>query len=120
MILAPRCWLRSKAACLRRTMTTPSGWCNNPSPFFRSRVARVACQRVLASLKSAQRSPDATHIKINIISNLTMLDEFEKNIKDALARWSFFDSMLNHAGPVFAKHHLFRKAGLLVKTGRWE
>jgi len=84
------------------------------------RAARSCCQQVLANLKTAAHTPDATHLKINVISNITMLDEFERNIEGALAHWSFFDGLLAKAGPIFNKHFLFRKGGLLARAGRWD
>lgn len=80
--------------------------------------ARVQCRQALAHLKSAPRSPDTTHIKINVVSNLTVLDEYGKDLDSAIQRWAFFEPLLGHANPVFKKHYLFRKAGLLVKAGR--
>ena len=80
--------------------------------------ARAHCRMALEHAKRAPRSADATHIKINVISNLTVLDEYGRDLDAALQRWSFFEPMLAHASPVFRKHYLFRKAGLLVKAQR--
>jgi tetratricopeptide (TPR) repeat protein len=82
--------------------------------------ARAHCRQALEYTKSAPRSADAIHIKINVISNLTVLDEYGRDLDAALQRWSFFEPMLGRASSVFRKHYLFRKAGLLVKAGRLE
>jgi hypothetical protein len=83
-------------------------------------AARESCRKVLDSLKGAPHTPDATHIKINVISNITVLDEYGKDLRGAIARWAFFEPMLASAGPVFGKHYLFRKGGLLAKAKRWK
>lgn len=77
------------------------------------------CKKALDAIQQGHHSPDATHIKINVISNIGVLYEFTGKLERALKNWMFFEPFLSAAGPVFAKHHYYRTGALLFKMGAY-
>ena len=62
----------------------------------------------------------ATHLKINLISNASYLQESAKNHGDAIAIWRRFEKISESWGPSFAKHHRYRLAALQWAHGERE
>ncbi|MDT3415103.1 tetratricopeptide (TPR) repeat protein [Brevibacillus aydinogluensis] len=79
-------------------------------------AAYECCLKALDYIKHGHRSSDAIHIKINLISNITVLHEYGKELDKAIAKWMFFEKFLKASGPVFAKHYYYRKGGLQYKN----
>lgn len=77
------------------------------------------CKQGLEHIKEGNRKEDAIHIKINLISNISVLFEYMKKVDTALKHWSKFEKFVTHSSPVFTKHYLYRKAGLLFKLQRY-
>nr|WP_154985472.1 tetratricopeptide repeat protein [Paenibacillus xylanexedens] len=77
------------------------------------------CKQGLEHIKEGNRKEDAIHIKINLISNISVLFESMKKVDAALKHWSKFEPFVTHSSPVFTKHYLYRKAGLLFKLQRY-
>jgi tetratricopeptide (TPR) repeat protein len=77
------------------------------------------CRKALECIKQGRHSPDATHIKINVISNITVLYEYSGELERALKHWMYFESFLKASGPIFAKHYGYRKGNLLFKLKRY-
>jgi tetratricopeptide (TPR) repeat protein len=59
----------------------------------------------------------ATHLKINLISNISVLQEASKKYPDALKTWHRFDDISGSWGEPFFKHHRYRSAGLNLLAG---
>jgi tetratricopeptide (TPR) repeat protein len=79
--------------------------------------AYIHCRKGLEYIKRGDRSENAIHIKINLISNITVLQEYTNKIELALKNWMKFDKFVESSSTVFAKHYLYRKAGLYYKLG---
>ena len=62
----------------------------------------------------------ATHLKINLISNASYLQETAKNLPDSIALWRRFEKISESWGPNFAKHHRYRLAALQMANGERE
>lgn len=77
--------------------------------------AYINCRKGLDFIKNGDGSENAIHIKINLISNITVLYEYKKRVDLALKIWMKFDHFIKTSSPIFAKHYLYRKAGLLYK-----
>jgi tetratricopeptide (TPR) repeat protein len=59
----------------------------------------------------------ATHLKINLISNASVLQETAKMYSDAITTWRRFEKISEKWGDNFAKHHRYRLAGLQFAAG---
>ncbi|MCP3137346.1 tetratricopeptide repeat protein [Pyxidicoccus xibeiensis] len=59
----------------------------------------------------------ATHLKINLISNASYLQETARQYGDAIATWRRFEKISAKWGANFAKHHCYRLAGLELAAG---
>lgn len=59
----------------------------------------------------------ATHLKINLISNASYLQETARQYADAIATWRRFEAISARWGVNFAKHHRYRLAGLELAAG---
>ncbi|WP_164018277.1 tetratricopeptide repeat protein [Pyxidicoccus trucidator] len=59
----------------------------------------------------------ATHLKINLISNASYLQETARQYADAIATWRRFEKISAKWGANFAKHHCYRLAGLELGAG---
>lgn len=75
--------------------------------------------KALSQVKQLHIS-EATHLKINLISNISVLYESTGRIEQAISTWVFFQPFLTTANGVFAKHYLFREGGLRAKVGEYE
>jgi tetratricopeptide (TPR) repeat protein len=62
--------------------------------------------------------PSATHLKINLISNLSVVQETAKRYDDSIATWRRFEKISANWGENFHKHHRYRLAGLTLAAGR--
>ncbi|AKQ65436.1 Glutamate synthase [NADPH] large chain [Myxococcus hansupus] len=59
----------------------------------------------------------ATHLKINLISNASYLQETARQYGDAISTWRRFEKISESWGVNFAKHHRYRLAGLELGAG---
>ncbi|QSQ14814.1 tetratricopeptide repeat protein [Myxococcus landrumensis] len=62
----------------------------------------------------------ATHLKINLISNASYLQESARQFTDAINTWRRFEGISERWGVNFAKHHRYRLAGLEFAAGSRE
>ncbi|PTL85189.1 hypothetical protein [Vitiosangium sp. GDMCC 1.1324] len=62
----------------------------------------------------------ATHLKINLISNASYLQETARNYADSIAIWRRFEKISANWGANFAKHHRYRLAALQMANGERE
>lgn len=65
-------------------------------------------------------SSEATHLKINLISNISVLLEKTGRTDKAVALWQQFAAFLGPSNELFAKHYYFREGGLRLLAGRPE
>jgi tetratricopeptide (TPR) repeat protein len=65
-------------------------------------------------------SSEATHLKINLISNISVLLEKTGKTDKAVALWQQFAAFLGPSNELFAKHYYFREGGLRLLAGRSE
>lgn len=100
-----------------------TGWLLNVRALVMFRTKRIEeaaaiCREAIATIKPLQGS-DALHLKINLISNMSILFEADGNLRKSLAVWERFEAF--NTGParaLFAKIYHFRKAGLLFGLGQ--
>lgn len=62
----------------------------------------------------------ATHLKINLISNASYLQETARNFPESIAIWRRFEKISANWGANFAKHHCYRLAALQMANGEHE
>ncbi|HEX7734152.1 MAG TPA: tetratricopeptide repeat protein [Ktedonobacteraceae bacterium] len=60
------------------------------------------------------------HLKVNLISNMSVVMEEMGNIAGALKAWHFFRPFLQGDNQLFQKTYYYREAGLLLKQGETE
>lgn len=59
---------------------------------------------------------DATHLKVNLVSNVSVLKEYSRRPDAALRVWRQFSQRSTRWGDTFFKHHAYREGGLLVRA----
>ncbi|GII65103.1 hypothetical protein Skr01_51880 [Sphaerisporangium krabiense] len=74
-------------------------------------------EKLAVGLISKLHSADATHLKINLISNISVLQEMGKKYELASATWDHFAKISSEWGDSFFKHHHYRAAGLSYLAG---
>jgi tetratricopeptide (TPR) repeat protein len=62
----------------------------------------------------------ATHLKINLISNASVLQETAKMHADAITTWRRYEKLSEKWGENFTKHYRYRLAGLQLAAGERE
>ncbi|MBB6470723.1 hypothetical protein [Sphaerisporangium rubeum] len=77
-------------------------------------------EKKAVALISKLHSADATHLKINLISNISVLQEMAKKYETASGTWDHFAKISSGWGDSFFKHHTYRAAGLAYRAGRDE
>ena len=92
------------------------GWLSNVSALLtyqqgRHRDAMSFLRGGLAAIKPLHIY-EATYLKINVVSNMSVLLEETKQSAQALEIWTFFRNFLNTASESFGKHYFFREGGL--------
>ena len=98
------------------------GWLTNVEALTRyaeghCTEAVALCNAAIGSLKAC-RGSDALHLKINLVSNLSIVYESLGRPRDALAVWQHFRQFLQGpAAALFAKIYHYRAAGLLWRAG---
>lgn len=87
--------------------------------FFSRRQYRVAlslCRQAHDLIKTLH-SGEVLHLKINLVSNMSIVLEEMGNINGALKAWHVFRQFLQHGSGLFQKVYYYREAGLLLKLG---
>ncbi|MBO3738109.1 tetratricopeptide repeat protein [Actinoplanes flavus] len=64
------------------------------------------------------QSSEATHLKVNLVSNISVLYEKAGQPAEAVKVWEKFRALLGRANALFAKHYHFREAGLRLAAGQ--
>lgn len=75
-------------------------------------------ERAAVRLAGRLFTTDATHLKVNLVSNLSVLAEYSADLEGALAIWRRFTAYSAAWSDAFAKHHAYREGGLHAKAGR--
>jgi len=97
------------------------GWLRNVIALvhFRRRHLRDAYTEEMRALRKVadQHDPSSTHLKINVISNLSVLQEEAGRRADALKIWRRFAEIGSDWGPNFIKHYAYREGRLNLGAG---
>ncbi len=80
----------------------------------------MAQEKQAVALIAKLHSADATHLKINLISNISVLQEMAGRHDTAARTWEQFVRISSGWGDSFFKHHAYRAAGLHYRAGRHE
>lgn len=97
------------------------GWLRNVLALTYFQEKQLA--QALAEEKVAMRcvrdlhDPSATHLKINLISNVSVLQEVAKQLEDAITTWRRYERISSNWGTNFLKHHRYRLGGLQLLAG---
>ncbi len=84
---------------------------------LRDGSAAMTEERIAVRLIGKLTSTDATHLKVNLISNISVLKEYARQPEAAVRAWRRFSRRSTEWGDTFFKHHAYREAGLLVAAG---
>ncbi|WEV29181.1 hypothetical protein OYE22_31330 [Streptomyces sp. 71268] len=84
---------------------------------LRDGSAAMAEERIAVRLIGKLTNTDATHLKVNLISNISVLKEYARQPEAAVQAWRRFSRRSTEWGDTFFKHHAYREAGLLVAAG---
>lgn len=103
------------------TSSLHEGWLRNvyALTYFQEKKLEAALEQEKLALKCVGElhDPSATHLKINLISNVSVLQETGKRFTDAITTWRRFERISANWGANFTKHHSYRLAGLQLKAG---
>lgn len=98
------------------------GWLRNVMAltYFQEKKLEPAVNEEKLAIKCVGelRNPSATHLKINLISNLSVVQETARRYEDAITTWRRFEKISENWGENFHKHHRYRLAGLTLAAGR--
>jgi len=84
----------------------------------RDLTAARSDERAAVRLVGRLHTTDATHLKVNLVSNLSVLAEYSADLAGALATWQRFTAYSTVWSDAFAKHHAYREGGLHARAGR--
>ena len=97
------------------------GWLRNVTglSFFAEKKLTEALEQEKLGMKCVGKLHDmkSTHLKINLISNVSVLLESAKQHDDAFKTWSRFAEISTRWDDNFHKHHKYRAAGLRLGAG---
>lgn len=79
-----------------------------------------AMAEVKGAIKSLAQlhSGSATHLKINLISNVSSLLEASQRYSEAISVWDRFSTISSEWGDTFLKHYRYRAGGLALRAQR--
>lgn len=97
------------------------GWLRNVTglSYFAEKKLTEALEQEKLGMKCVGKLHDmkSTHLKINLISNVSVLLESAKQHDDASKTWSRFAEISSRWDDNFHKHHKYRAAGLRLGAG---
>lgn len=90
--------------------------------WFQGKNLEAALGEELEAIRCVQNqhSASATHLRINLITNLSSIQEAAKKYEQAINTWRKFETMKSAWDPNFYKHHRYRLAALLRGQGDHE
>lgn len=120
-----RCFLMAGYEAIKGIETADTalerGWLNNVNALiaYRNRNYHEAFRLTRDALQFMKpyRDEEATGLKTNLVTNISILFESVGQYRQALEVWQRFKTFLGEAGPLFDKYYLFREAGLSLKAG---
>ena len=100
------------------------GWTRNviALAFFQQRNLKEALaeEKRATAVVGQLHDPQATHLKINLISNMSVLYESARQYTNAIQIWQRFAAVSSAWNTSFWKHHTYRSAGLHLAAGEQE
>ena len=97
------------------------GWLHNLRGLthFAQRDLTAALAEEKSALECVRGLRDASsvHLRVNLLSNISVLQESAKMYEPALRTWERFSAASGADNPSFAKHHAYREAGLRLRLG---
>lgn len=100
------------------------GWLRNvyALTYFQEKKLEQALGQEKLAMKCVGdlHDPSATHLKINLISNVSVVQESAKRFADAITTWRRFEKISSNWGANFFKHHGYRLGGLQLRAGERE
>jgi tetratricopeptide (TPR) repeat protein len=106
------------------TAAVEAAWLHNVRALghvqLRELDSAMAEERVAIRLIGKLATTDATHLKVNLVSNVSVLKEYAGQPSAAVQVWRRFSERSTEWGDTFFKHHSYREAGLLVRAGAIE
>lgn len=113
--------LSELAAQKSAVATVEAAWLHNVKALghvqLRELDEAMAEERIAIRLVGKFTSTDATHLKVNLVSNVSVLREYSGRAGDAAQVWRQFSRRSQDWGDTFFKHHAYREGGLLLKAG---
>lgn len=104
--------------------TLHEGWLRNvyALTFFQEKRLDEALKQEALAMKCVGDLHDAsaTHLKINLISNISVVQETAKRFGDAITTWRKYEKISGNWGANFSKHHRYRLGGLTLRSGDLE
>jgi tetratricopeptide (TPR) repeat protein len=87
--------------------------------YFSNKDLKAALREEILALKKVGPVPGpyAAHLKINLLSNVSVLQEVARRFDEALQTWNRFPEISSVWTPNFFKHHEYRRGGLQLKAG---
>jgi tetratricopeptide (TPR) repeat protein len=105
----------------RDSVRRERGWLHNLRGL--THFAQHDLRAALESEKSALdcihglRDASSVHLRVNLLSNISVLQEAAKMYEPARQTWARFRDAAGADNPSFAKHHAYREAGLTLRLG---
>ncbi|GGM73546.1 hypothetical protein GCM10011609_06680 [Lentzea pudingi] len=97
------------------------GWLHNLRglTFFAQKRLKSAFEQEKLALECLAGLTDSSsaHLRINLYSNISVLQEKSGRAEQALATWEKFSQASGSSEPAFRKHHAYRSAGLRLLVG---
>jgi tetratricopeptide (TPR) repeat protein len=98
------------------------GWLSNVQALiaYRRRDYKQALRLTQEAIQFLKpyRGEEAVGLKTNLVTNMSILFEDIGEYQRALNVWHLFQTFLGDDNALFAKHYLFREAGLTLKAGQ--
>ncbi len=90
--------------------------------WFRAGKLESALGEILQATRCVadQHNPSATHLRINLITNMSSIQEAAGKHKEAISTWRTFERMKSAWDTNFSKHHRYRLGGLMRLGGQVE
>ncbi|MFD7368773.1 hypothetical protein ACFV4I_21135 [Nocardiopsis alba] len=106
----------------RDSIRRERGWLNNLRAlvYFRQKRFRSAFTHEQRALECINGLNDASsiHLRINLLSNVSVLQEKAGQVENAVRTWERFRSASGSENTSFRKHHSYRAGGLSLLAGR--
>ncbi|TYB43971.1 hypothetical protein [Actinomadura chibensis] len=97
------------------------GWLHNLRGLthFARRELRPALEQEKLALACIEglADPSSVHLRINLLSNVSVLQEKAGRLRQAARTWDRFNRAAGSSNTAFGKHHAYRAAGLALLCG---